>query len=247
MARLLLLHGFTGAPSSWDAVVDALPPGHSVLRPWLTGHGRPSAALEVASFDDEVERLLGLVPDDDVALVAGYSLGARLALALLVKAPRRFSAGILVSGRAGLDTDVARRDRQHADAALVRRLESAGLESFVEHWQGLPLFSSQERLPPALREAEHARRTAHSAAGLAHSLAVTGLGQMPNLWEELATLATPLEVLAGELDPDFCALGEAIVGKALHARFTCVQGAGHNLLLEQPESVARAISRGLEA
>ena len=84
----------------------------------------------------------------------------------------------------------------------------------------------------------------HEAVGLAHSLRVTGLGRMPSYWGELGQLSTPIEVLVGALDPSFCALGEAVVGKLPHARLTRVADAGHNLPLEQPGEVARVITRG---
>lgn len=246
MLRLFALHGFTGAPSSWSGVLAALQSRAELSAPWLTGHGSPPAALEVDGFEAEVTRLSALLPEGELVL-AGYSLGARLALALLARHPERFRAAVLVSGRAAPESDEERHARLRSDEALAERLEAQGLEAFVDAWEAEPLFATQRALPAPLRAEERARRTAHRAAGLAHSLCVTGLGRMPNLDAALARVSTPVELLAGELDVKFCRLAEAVVGKVRRARVERVAAAGHNLLLERPEAVARALFRGLSA
>lgn len=243
MRQILLLHGFTGAPSSWEAVERELPSDVRVLAPRLTGHGVPPTALEIQSFDQEVDRLAAALAPGAWE-VAGYSLGARLALGLLVRHTQRFVRAVLVSGRPGLETPEEREARVASDEALALALERDGLEVFLNHWERLPLFASQRLLPGELRAAERVRREGHEASGLAHSLRVTGLGRMPSYWNELGRLALPVEVLAGALDSTFCALGEAVVGKLPNARLSCVGNAGHNLLLERPAEVARAIARG---
>lgn len=243
MRQLLLLHGFTGAPSSFDAVVRELPSEVHVVAPYLMGHGRPPAALEVTSFEAEVDRLANCLGPGEWE-VAGYSLGARVALGLLVRHRQRFVRGVLLSGRPGLASTEERAARVDADEELARELEREGLAAFLDRWQNLPLFASQRSLPAELRRDERRRREGHAAAGLAHSLRVTGLGRMPNYWDELGSLNMPVDVLAGGLDSTFCALAEAVVGKLPKARFSCIANAGHNLLLERPADVARAIARG---
>lgn len=242
MPGAFLLHGFTGGPSSWDAVRGAAPPLDWVA-PWLTGHGQPPAALEVDGFEAEVDRLATLAPER--SLLVGYSLGARLALGLLLRHPQRFRRAVLISGSAGLERDDERRVRREHDAAWCRLLADAGVSGFVERWQAEPLFASQSRLSADLRAGERARRLLHEAQGLAHSLAVTGLGEMPNYWPRLAEIRVPVELLAGSLDPRFCSLAAAVVGKLAAGRFRRIAGAGHNLLLERPDEVASAIARGL--
>jgi pimeloyl-ACP methyl ester carboxylesterase len=97
VTSLLLLHGFTGAPGAWDAVRAQLPAA-TVEVPWLIGHGVPEAAPEVCDFEAEVDRLAALLAEPCV--VAGYSLGARLGLGLLVRHPEKVRAAVLISGSA---------------------------------------------------------------------------------------------------------------------------------------------------
>ena len=82
---LFLLHGFTGSPASWDGVL-ALLPERRTLRPALLGHGAPPP--EATTFAGEIARLAALLPDEPVHL-AGYSLGARMALSLALAHPER--------------------------------------------------------------------------------------------------------------------------------------------------------------
>lgn len=242
MTTLLLLHGFTGAPSSWDAVRSRLPPTR-VEAPALVGHGVPEAATGVASFEAEVDRLAALV--DGPCLVAGYSLGARLGLGLLVRHAAKVQAAVLISGSAGLDSEALRSERRAADARWLELLENEGLEAFASRWQAQPLFASQAALPAELRDAEARRRSSHTARGLARSLRATGLGVMPAYRAELPAIAQPVEWLAGELDPRFVGLARELAPALRNGRLCEVKGAGHNLLLERPEAVASAIARRL--
>lgn len=245
MADGLFLHGFTGAPSSWGAVSARLPADFVATIPWLTGHGRPGAAPEVESFDDEVGRLAALLPER--AVLAGYSLGARLALGVALRAPSRVRALILISAGFGLRDAPARAERRERDRALRELLGAAGLRAFADAWQDQPLFASQAALPAPLREAERERRLGHTAEGLAHSLACTGLAEMPAYQERLCELDLPTELICGALDTKFCDAAESVVSQLPQGRFTRVNQAGHNLLLERPDAVEAAIRRGLSS
>jgi 2-succinyl-6-hydroxy-2,4-cyclohexadiene-1-carboxylate synthase len=241
LAELLLLHGFTGAPSSWDLVQRALP-GQRAVVPWLTGHGRPAAALEVDGFEAEVDRLALLAPER--ALLVGYSLGARLAIGLLVRHPERFRGAVLISGSPGLEHVAERTARRQRDADWCQLLAEGGLSAFVERWRAEPLFASQSRLDEATRVQEQARRLGHTETGLAHSLRVTGLGEMPSYWSRLGEIRLPVTLLAGALDARFCGTARAVVGKLPSGHFCEIPEAGHNLLLERPDAVASAIAKG---
>ncbi len=238
----MLLHGFTGAPDAWDAVRAELPAAE-VVAPWLVGHGTPEAAPDVHGFEAELDRLARLV--DGPFVVAGYSLGARLGLGLLLRHPARVQAAVLISGSAGLDSEAARAERRAADAGWIELLESQGLAAFASRWQAQPLFASQSALPAELREAEARRRSSHTAAGLARSLRATGLGEMPAYRAHLPQLTQPVAWLVGELDPRFVELGRELAPALRNGRLCEVKGAGHNLLLERPSAVASAIAREL--
>jgi 2-succinyl-6-hydroxy-2,4-cyclohexadiene-1-carboxylate synthase len=246
MTRLLLLHGFTGSPHSFSSIASGLPPRFEIVAPALVGHAGSVAGSDVTSFAAEVRRLAALVGEGPPAHLAGYSLGARLGLALLARFPERFSRATLIGVHPGLMDENERARRREGDARWCALLESRGVNAFVEAWQAQPLFATQARLPEPVLRAQAAERLAHSPAGLATSLRVTGLAEMPDLRPELGRIRAEVTLLAGELDEKFAALGRELSELLPRCRLRLAPGAGHNLLLEAPELVTHSILRGLD-
>jgi 2-succinyl-6-hydroxy-2,4-cyclohexadiene-1-carboxylate synthase len=240
---LFLLHGFAGSPASWDAVLAALSdPPH--LCPRLVGHGEPApGASGVGGFEDEVDRLASLVVPEGPVHLAGYSLGARLALGLLVRHGQRFEGATLIGVHPGLSSDEERAERRRSDGALRERLETRGIEDFVDHWERQPLFASESRLPQALREQKRGVRLSHDPRELARSLALTGLAEMPDYGARAGSISTPITLMAGELDQKFSGLAHGLAGHLPAARVVIAPGAGHDLLLERPDLVALTLER----
>jgi 2-succinyl-6-hydroxy-2,4-cyclohexadiene-1-carboxylate synthase len=234
VAPLFLLHGFTGSPASWDAVLAELP-NQRALRPALLGHGAPPP--EARTFADEIARLAALLPEEPVHL-AGYSLGARLALALSLARPERVRRLTLIGVHPGLPTTKEKDARRASDAAWRRLLIEDGIERFVAAWEAQPLFATQARLPAALTAAHRAARLRHDPKGLARSLEVLGLAEMPDFRPELPRLTMPITLMAGELDEKFLGLARELAPALPHAKLRAAPGAGHDLLLEQPDLVA---------
>ncbi len=244
-AGAVCLHGFTGDPESWDAVLAQRPPGIEAICPPISGHD-PTIPLTGDSFEDEVDRLAGSLPRSRGRYhLAGYSLGGRLALGLLVRHRQLFSSATLIGAHPGLGSESERRRRRAADDALARRLERDGVERFVDHWQSLPLFATQGSLAPEVVEAQRRRRLKHGADGLAYALRVLSLGRMPDYRRRLPGLDLPVHLMAGERDGKFRRLVMDMASVMPRTTVEIVPGAGHNLLLEAPRSVSAAISRGI--
>ena len=242
MTTLLCLHGFTGSPASWDFLPDS-----SILPrivPALVGHAGAQATHEIGSFADEVDRLAVLAPGAEPLHVIGYSLGARLALGVAVRHPSRVARLTLISAHPGLATEPERTARRASDAAWCDLLVERGVPAFVEAWQAQPLWASQMRLSDVARKKKQMERSTQTAAGLCHSLRVTGLAEMPNYAPVLSEIRVPTDVLAGALDSKFCDLARIFAANIAHARLDIVPGAGHDLLLERPDFITEVIRRG---
>jgi 2-succinyl-6-hydroxy-2,4-cyclohexadiene-1-carboxylate synthase len=243
---VVLLHGFTGSPSSWDQVREHLRDGRAD-RPALVGHsGGPPADAET-SWDGEVGRLAGLVAAaGEPVTLAGYSLGARLALAVALRTPAAVARLVLVAPSEGLAAEGERRERRDADDALAVSIVSGGLAAFVDRWEALPIFASQARLPSTIRREHRTRRLAHDPRSLAAALSALSKGRMPHLLPELRRLPTPTTLLVGSLDAAAARSAARMAAELPRARVEVVAGAGHDLVLERPSAVAAALE-GREA
>lgn len=239
----ILLHGFTGTVRSWTAVLDALDDRAAAHPLPLFGHAPETAHVEVSDFEAEVDRLAEAIGAIAASVrICGYSLGGRLALGLLARHPARFTEAVLIGAHPGLRTAEERRARSASDDALAAQLERDGLAAFVDHWEALPLFATQRRLPRARRQAQRAERLVHDAGALARSLRVLSLGRMPAYQDRLRSIHIPVTLVTGALDEKFSALASRMVPLFFDARHEAIPGVGHNVVLERPGAIAELLA-----
>ncbi len=95
----LLLHGLGGSAEDWSAVAAALPRGLTPLALDFPGSGKAARPHDSYDPGSLARWVLGELDDRDVdaAVVAGHSLGGRVAGELALLAPRRVLALALVS------------------------------------------------------------------------------------------------------------------------------------------------------
>lgn len=233
---VVLVHGFTQTGGSLDPVARLLSDGHEVVLPDLPGHGRsPLPTGDLWTAAGQLGESCGR------GCYIAYSLGGRIVLHLALSAPGLVERLVLVSTTAGIEDSDERAAREKADEALAERLESGGDEGvsqFLDEWLAGPLFA---RLGEAA--AGKAARMGNTAAGLAASLRRHGTGRQEPLWERLGELAMPVIVVAGEADSRYAEAG-ARMAEAIgeNAAFVLVPGAGHSVLLERPEAMARLVA-----
>jgi 2-succinyl-6-hydroxy-2,4-cyclohexadiene-1-carboxylate synthase len=240
----LLLHGFTGAPGGWSGVADSASQDRPPLTPALTGHGADWQSRAVDSFEGEVMRLASMVSGGArPRLLCGYSMGARVALGLLVSRPDLFDAALLIGMHPGLPDEAARAQRRDLDAGRVRQLRQDGLPAFVSAWEKLPLFATQRDLPDEALEVQRATRLGHDSEGLARSLEVLGLAEMPDYGPAIASIDVPVTLMTGSLDRKFCEVASALADLNPRVDAEVVERVGHNVLLEAPTAVAATMKR----
>jgi 2-succinyl-6-hydroxy-2,4-cyclohexadiene-1-carboxylate synthase len=241
----LLLHGFTGTPASFDAIVDALPRHERVLRPAISGHG---TNVSIATgFVEEVARLARFVRAEEAASlhVAGYSLGARLALGFSLEHPELVRRLTLIAPSAGLSDPEVRHDRAVADDSLAALLRCQGLAPFLERWEAQPLFASQRLLPAEARAKKFVERSSHDPDALAASLAALSKGRMPSYWERLGELRMPVTLVVGALDTKFVSEARAMKERIPQAELFLVPDAGHDVVLERPAELSAILNGDL--
>ena len=247
---VLLLHGFTGSVETWTPHLEPLE-AFTVLRIDFLGHGGSDAPIDArrygmeACIDDVLSLLDGL--NMHRFAVLGYSMGGRVAMRIALRAPERIWAVVLESTSPGIVNAAERRSRARQDSMLAQRIRKDGVPAFVDHWQSIPLFASQTRLPEEKRRALRSQRLQHTPEGLANSLEGLSAGRQDSVLHALRNLHLPVLLLAGELDDKYCRLAHEMSGILPCHRLTILPGAGHAVHLEQPVAFDEAVAGFLRA
>ncbi len=236
---LLLIHGFTGCVEAWgEELISGLSKAHQVVAVDLVGHGESDVSADPGRY-----RVHELVEDLTQVLDAmamekarwlGYSMGGRIALAASILVPSRLSGLVLESASPGLARESERRARRRADEALAEGVLRGGMEEFVDHWMGLPLFATQGKLPREVQERNRERRLRNHPEALAACLRGMGTGAQPSFWDSLPQIRVPTLLLAGEEDRKFTAIAQQMAERIPGAVLRLVPRAGHAIHLENP-------------
>lgn len=244
-----LLHGFTLSGRSWHEVISKMPAGWMWVVPDLRGHGGtriPSGApctMDACAAD--LEMLWDHLGIERTHLV-GYSMGGRLALHTAAHRPERILSLVTIGAHAGLEEE-AREGRRQGDEALAQRIETDGLEAFIDYWSNLPLLAGVERRGPSFIAQLRAERMSNHVHGLAKSLRGMGAGGMEPVWDQLTRLKCPCTFVAGQLDHGYVASARRLASTVVNGRLEIVLRAGHAVHLERPEAFARVLTAHLAA
>ncbi len=229
--RVLFIPGFMQRGDSWLPVSELLPERY------------PSDLLDHREHDYE-GRLREIAAAGEGAVLAGYSLGGRLALRAALRDPSRYAGLITVGATAGIEDPATRAARREADQRLANWMEGVAIEDVVELWERQPVFVDQ---PDSLVAAQRAGRLAHDPRDLALLLHSAGQGALEPVWHELPKLDLPVLALAGARDAHYLEAARRIADTAPNARSAAIEGAGHAAQLERPGLVAERIGELLEA
>lgn len=225
----VFLHGFAGSARTFEHLEPLLGDVLSATCLELPGHGE---APLPTSWDEAVDAVAQHL--DGRTVLIGYSQGARLALGVAERHPRRVERLVLESGAAGFRRRHDRLLRRRSDEALAELIHARGVEAFVDHWEQLPLFAGLRALPADEQRALRARRSSHRAEGLAAALRVLGQGAQPDLWPGLQALRVPTLLVTGAADEKYTRLARKMTVDLPMAWHVSFRGVGHAPHLECP-------------
>ena len=232
-----LLHGFAQNRGCWGSLPEHLGDRYRVVAVDAPGHGDTSQTR--ADLDASADLAAAAIGR---AVYLGYSMGGRVALHLALAHPELVDALVLISATAGLDTDTQRRARRADDERLAAHIEAIDVEQFLDEWLARPLFAGLDTSAQCRSE-----RESNTAAGLASSLRLTGLGTQRPLWKNLPELTMPVLVVAGVNDPKFRDLARRLAqGIGSSATLAVIEEAGHTVHLEAPEAFHAVLDEWLD-
>ena len=239
----VLLHGFTGSVESWRPVLQFIDGG-----PWVAlaipGH-HPSACVQ-KSFVRNVDWLVNVLGLQGIFRfhLIGYSMGARLALGIGARYPRRVVSMTLIGVHPGLCSDKERSQRLHADSQWSTLLRNEGIGAFVAQWEMQPLFASQQRLDSDILHQQRQIRLSHDPELLAAAIECCGLASMPNYYSVFQRETMPIQLVVGARDSKFLSIAQSIVAECPSIRLCKVEGVGHNVLVERPQQLVTVFPPG---
>ncbi len=243
---VVLLHGFPLDRTMWSHQRSSVGSIYRLITPDLRGHGHSAAPDGIYSVDamaDDVIELLDALQLTEPLVVGGLSMGGYLALSIAARYPGRLRALMLMDTRAAADTPEAAKGREQ----LADRVEASGDVGPAVAGMAPKLFAkaTYERHPELV-----ARMQGHMARITARALVGTlrGLATRPDRTADLAAIAVPTLVLAGEDDQlippeESRRMAAAIPG----ARLATIADAGHLAPLENHREADAAILGFLES
>lgn len=234
-ASVVLLHGALLDRRMWDDQLSHLARHFDTVRYDLRSAGRsvtqPSA--EPFAHHEDLRQLLQALAIPRASLV-GLSNHA-IALDFALAYPDLVQKLVLVSpglrGYAFEDPWIGQRFGAMFHALGQRELDAA-VEIFLTMWLDGP-YRTPDQVALSVRE--------HARAMVAHAFAVSRLapnaiGLEPPAIERLADVAAPTLVVLGEHDaPDIHRIGRLIHERVAGSQLVVVPGAGHTLVMEQPD------------
>lgn len=229
-ACLLFLHGAGGSHLKWKAQLAMLPMNYRLLIPNLPGHGGSGGSSQdsIKGYADAIAAWLESLNIAEPVFVGGQSMGAAIALQLVLDHPSRFRGLFLVGAGARLRTAPAfleALDRGDIDASFLKMA-----------------FAPES--DPDMVQAEIDSFAAADSRVLFHDF--TACDRF-DVREEVKTISLPTLITTGEKDkmaPPKLAeyLGASISG----ARLVLMPGAGHFPMMEVPEEFNRELCTFVE-
>ncbi len=241
---LLLIHGFTGSNKSFDIVSKYMQQYFKVVRIDLVGHGKSMTYNESDySFENSINSIISIINKLKFRKVniLGYSLGGRIAMHIASNFQKKINNLILCSASYGLENPEEKKKRINSDQKLISLLEEKGIKDFVNYWESISLWESENKLPLEKRTKHKKIRLENNPLGLAMNLKNQGQGKQNNLLPELQKIDTKTLILYGSNDEKYKRISKKLSNSIRKSKTIMVPESGHNIILENPIFVSREV------
>ena len=239
---ILLLHGFGASLQAWDDWAPALEKNLRVLRIDIPGFGLSGPAVNQDYSDAaDVARVIALLDQLGVqqVIIAGHSMGGRIAWNLAAAHPERVSKLVLLSPD-GFPDPNAKSDKTYEVPALLGLLPYS-LPQWALRMGGVaPAFADDSQLTPQMMQRYHDMML---APGVRTAL-LERMRQTRNSdpVSRLQSIKVPTLLLWGEKDAFIPLSNAQDYLKAMpQARLVTLPGVGHVLHEEAPQASVQAV------
>ena len=230
MHSLLLLSGLLCDGTVWGDVPERLADAANVRIVFFRGF---------ASMSAMAEHVLSVAPERFA--VAGHSMGGRVALEVLRRAPQRVTAIAL------LNTGVhpVREGEAESRGELVRLARAEGMAALAAAWLPPMMGASAARVAAVMPSlVEMVKRSTPEA----FSAQINALLHRPDAEPVLSSIKVPALLLSGTNDRWSSLAQHAEMQRSVpHAALIAIDDAGHMSPVEQPGAVAGALREWLAA
>ncbi len=239
---ILLLHGFGASLQAWDDWAPALEKNLRVLRIDIPGFGLSGPAVNQDYSDAaDVARVIALLDQLGVqqVIIAGHSMGGRIAWNLAAAHPERVSKLVLLSPD-GFPDPNAKSDKTYEVPALLGLLPYSLPQWALRVGGVAPAFADDSQLTPQMMQRYHDMMLAPGVrTALLERMRQT---RNSNPVVRLQSIKIPTLLLWGEKDAFIPLSNAQDYLKAMpQARLVTLPGVGHVLHEEAPQASVQAV------
>lgn len=233
---MIVLHGFLNDHRSMFNVAAAQNDKANIIYVDLPGFGQTKSTnveYSMADIAESLKHILEYHRHTDLYML-GYSMGGRVALAFACIYPDLLKGLILESTSPGIKEHKARKERAFIDSGRAEKIVE-DYHRFIQSWENMGLFSSQENLEDNDLVEQREQRLAQYPKEVADSLKKYGTGVQPSYWEYLNDIKTKTLQLVGKKDEKFVSINEKMNQLIPEAELKVIDHSGHNIHLEAPQ------------
>ena len=246
---VIFLHGFTGSATDWVPVVSSLNKKFNYYLIDLVGHGKSDSPKEkhyysIDSIVNQLKEIILAFPNNKIVL-AGYSMGGRIALNFALQNASLLKGLILESSTYGIIEEALRKERIRQDEKLADFIDNNPIDKFIDYWMNIDFFNTQRRFSNERLSQIREHKLENNKTGLANTLRCSGTGSMKPLYNNLKDIPVKTLLISGELDTKFTDINAEMVKLFTNAENKNIKNAGHNTHLEEPQRFINEINNFL--
>jgi 2-succinyl-6-hydroxy-2,4-cyclohexadiene-1-carboxylate synthase len=243
------LHGFTGCAKDWVPVVSLLDKKYNYYLVDLVGHGKSDSPKEnyyyfIDSIVNQLKEIILSLSNSKIVL-AGYSMGGRIALNFALQNASLLKGLILESCTWGIGEENLRKERVIQDEKLAEFIENNLIDKFIDYWMNIDLFNTQRRFSNERLSRIRELKLKNNKTGLANTLRCSGTGIMKPLLNNIKDIHEKTLLISGGLDSKFTDINAEMVKLFTDAKHKIIKNAGHNTHLEEPQKFIDEINKFL--